>query len=382
MVGPPKVSPPIGVTVPVVPTINLATGAVTYTFPAVPAGSEQNVTATVPGSPVGVSWLVSVNGTPIGGMVGNQPFGEFYVGPNAVVTITGESLLLFGNVVTTLTGQPLYNPGSAVLQGGQATRGQLGPVAPTQGGGYPAGLTLLAASPPPVPASQTPIMQLTGNARGILVVAEAVPSVATVFENQLGPPIPVTYGALLLNTGAAVAGSVAGYWFLPTMSSLEMQLTFATACIYYAFEVDFDYDYPAVAEALPIVPVLVPAPALGSDWTWPIVGPAHLVSLSAQLVCSGAAANRFASLIINYGTGPNAAFPPLHSVAFTANQTASLTASRGGAYIQVAETSTIINTNAPLPDILLPGGAEVMSGTGNLAGGDQWGSIVLSFSAI
>jgi hypothetical protein len=376
MVGPPKVNPPIGVTVPVTPVINLVTGAVTYTFPAVPAGSEQNVSATVPGSPVGVSWTVNVNGTPVGGMVGNQPFGAFYVGPNAIVTITCPSSVQF-------TGPDNYGlglaPGSAVLIGSQGARGQLGPVSPTQGGGYPSGIILLAEDITLAGSSVTPLFTTSTNARGIIVVAVAYPSIAP--STGSFPSIPLNTGALVQQVNPTAA-TAQGTWFIPLPGVFETQISFPTATQWFIFEVDFDFDYPAVAATIPVVPTPLGNPSPGKDWTLTLTGPARLTGVTANLVCSAAGANRYANISINYGAGDSAAFFPLNTAAITANQTAVVSANKGMTYADVAPSATLVMLSTPLPDILMPAGSIIASVTRNIDTGDQWEFVVLTFSPV
>lgn len=357
------------------PKINFATGTVTYTWPRVPAGAEQNVSAVVPSSPVGVAWSVAVNGTPVGGMVGNGPFGEFYVGQNAEVTVTGTSLLLFSNAITTLSGNPLYAPGPAVLEGAQAGLGQLGPVSPTQGGGYPAGLTLVSSSAS-VGVSSTPVINLSGGARGVLVVAEAVPSLVSAFNQELGPPIPVSYGALELNAGGPTG--LPGFWFLPNFSSLEVQFNFSASTIYFAYEVDTDFDYPALAATLPVYNVQLANPAAGADWSWTVPGACRLVAAQAQLTTSSTPASRFTYLWVAGGLIAQIPMSPTLQAA----STTLIMSGFPGAGVPFQRPSDNRCTFAiPAGGFLLPAGSVVESATASIQSGDTWQNVQLTFAA-
>jgi hypothetical protein len=346
--------------------INTATGTVTYTWPPVPNGSEQQVSVSVPGSPLGVVWTVIINGQPQSGMVGNGVYGAFYVGPGAIVSVTGTSLDQFSSSGLAT------NPGSAILIGSQGPRGSLGPIAPTQGGGYASGAILLGSSS--TGTTLTPLVFPSANARGVIVEALALPILPPTGggpANQgFGPYVPIDAGALALQSGAIASGGTVGQWFLSTIGLFGLQVAFAASTSWAIYEVDFDFDYPALAATLPVEVVTVSNPVAGADWFYTLPGPARLVGASAIFTTSATVASRYPRLAVG------AIGAPMNSAAQTA----------GESYVYNGWPNAVINTLASpvitynLPSLLLPASTNIQSITLGIAATDQWTSINLVFS--
>lgn len=337
------------------------TGNTTYTFAALPMGIQALVSLSVPGSPTGITWTVGLNGSNVGTTVGNNPYAPLTIGASDTVTMTGDDFL-----ANQLYGQ---GPGNASMLGTQAPVGVLLPGGPTQGGGYPSGLTLLAANFGS-PSITTPVVDISASARGLVVLASSYPVQS--YTNE-APWVPTNSGALAINLGST---GITGQWFQATPAPLAgYQVTFGAPCQWLIFESDFDFDFVGAARAIPPALVQVPNPAVGADWFLNLNAPVRLVSVHALLSSS---AGRFPWFLVVYPGSTVMTEIPMSSAAISTATMMTGYEGAGSPFMRSGDNRALF----PLPQgLVLPAGATILTQSG-LAPPDQWSNINLLFAAL
>lgn len=363
-------STPIPVFQSVAPSSISSAGLVTFTFQPVGQGNEAQVSVIVPTSTVGIVWTVKVNGTQIGGTVGNQPFGQFYISGSDVVSVTGSVIAVANGAV--LEPNP-FNPTTAVLLGTQASVGTLGPTAPTQGGGYPSGLSVLAFGV----GGTTPALQPSHNARGIILQSTEAPLPWTTAVSGF---LPLNGDAMTLQNELNPGGLI-GSWFQATNGTQQYGgLTFLASADWVVYECDFDFDYPNLAQTVPTYALAVPTSA-GADWAVTLSAPARLVSMSGQFVASNAAGDRSPYLVGLAGTALTfGAYIPMASAAIAPSGVWRGHGWVGSPMVPTTDAGSLAVQGFTFPEVLLPAGSTIQSITTGIQAADAWSGVVLTFA--
>ena len=221
-----------------------------YTFPTFGQGSVALVSVSVPNSPPGTQWLVSIGGQEINGIYGAAAAGPYWCQGGDVITVQSTP----GTIFTA-------PPGNAVAIGVVGNEGELSPSGVQSGGGIPIGNNLIAdlqAFPlsPFGAGTVTPSINFSLNARGLIVSANSPPISPPGSASQY---FPIDQAAFL---GSAGGNAFEGTWWIATPGLESIQIAFAGTPTYYLVaEIDYDFDFPNLFQVMAEIGVTLPLSA-------------------------------------------------------------------------------------------------------------------------
>lgn len=208
-----------------------------YVFPTMGQGQVALVSVSVPNSPPGTQWDVFVGGQLIGSVYGASPLGPIWLAGGDVVTMTSAANNFF-----------LQSPGGAVEVGVVGNQGELSPPGAINGGGLPVGVNVIGVSAIPSTSSTTTTLQLSQNARGVIIVSDQPPA----YPPPLSGPyfVPLNLAAMQLQAGQTT-DFVPGAWWYQIEAGSTFTVSFKGVPIaWVAYEVDYDFDFDAAYDAL------------------------------------------------------------------------------------------------------------------------------------
>lgn len=131
----------------------------------------------------------------------------------------------------------------------------------------------------------------------------------------------------------------------------------------------------------PVTTIAVPEPAAGADWSYTLLTAARLANIYAELLTVAGGATRLPSIGIKVGGDFIYYMAATTSVGVVAATDYAIFNLYPGAALETNPTGND-TYQAPIPDLFLPEGAEILSNTSALAGTDQWQGILLTMSAV